>query len=164
MWKWLQTLRQGKWLNKKLSWAHCTASPLTPPSVSTCNLNLSLDRRKGRPAPPSSCQPPPFVGIPCLESVISQTGLSLFRVTLWGYPSPIPVQFTRFWVKSSRKLLFPTHFPPHEPSSMEAPPPALVPLRFRPLLGRIGVFVFDQESHYVWSLGKAVAFEDQYMF
>lgn len=169
MWTWLQTLRQGKWLNKKLSWAPSTASPLTPPSVSTCNLNLSLDRRKGRLAPPSSCQPPPFVGIPWLESVISQTGLSLFRVTLWGYPSPIPVQFTCFWVKSSRKLLFPTHCPPHEPSSMEAPPCTLVPLRFRRLLGRRGVLVFDQESHYglwggLWSLRISTCFKKSWRF
>lgn len=125
MWKWLQTLRQGKWLNKKLSWALSTASPLTPPSVSMCNLNLSLDRRKGRIAPTFLLPAPSLCG----NSLVGVCDISNWAVTFQGHSLglsfPIPAQFTCFWVKSSRKLIFVTHFPPYEPSSMEGPPCAL---------------------------------------
>lgn len=115
MWKWLQTLRQGKWLNKKLSWASSTASPLTPPSVSMCNLNLSLDRRKGRLAPTFLLPAPSLCG----NSLVGVCDISNWAVTFQGHSLglsfPIPAQFTCFWVKSSRTLIFATHFPPYEP-------------------------------------------------
>ena len=169
MWKWLQTLRQGKWLNKKLSGAHSTASPLTPPSVSMCNLNLSLDRRKGRIAPTFLLPAPSLCG----NSLVGVCDISNWAVTFQGHSLglsfPIPAQFTCFWVKSSRKLIFVTHFPPYEPSSMEGPPCALVPLPFRPLLGRMGVCVLDQESHYglwggLWSLRISTFFRKSWRF
>jgi len=119
--------------------------------------------------PPSSCQLPPCVEIPWLESVISQTGLSLFRVTLWGCPSPSQRSSHVSELRVAESSFFVTHFPPYEPSSMEGPPCALVPLPFRPLLGRMGVCVLDQESHYglwggLWSLRISTFFRKSWRF
>ena len=77
---------------------------------------------------------------------MSQTGLSLFRVTPWGYPSPVPVQFTCFRVKSN-KLIFPTVFLLVSPYFTQDPAFAFLGLLFKLLLGDMGVFVLDQESH-----------------